>query len=108
MRGFLEREIANDKGQRVSVELQTPDFGERLGSGIVAHALVFSDHGRVTRNNALPGEAAKASIASIGAGLRMSLAPHYNLRIDAAHITHGSAANPRSADSVHFSVGIAY
>ena len=77
-------------------------------ASIVARALVFGDYGRVTRNNALPGEVSEVIIASVGAGLRPSLAPHFNLRVDAAHVARGTAAHPRGDESVHFTIGVAY
>lgn len=108
VRGFREREVSNDRGVRASLELHTPDFGDRFGSGIAANALLFYDYGRVARNRALPGEASEVSIASVGAGMRLSIAPHYQVRADFAHVTRGTGTRPRGDESVHFSVGVAY
>jgi hemolysin activation/secretion protein len=108
VRGFLEREITNDKGWRASIELRSPDFGARLGNGVSAQALVFHDRGRVSRNDALPGEATGASIASVGVGLRLAMAPSTTARVDLAHVLRGAGVRARGEDSVHFSVGVAY
>jgi hypothetical protein len=48
------------------------------------------------------------SISSVGAGLRVSIAPHYQMRLDLAHVTRGFGDRRRGEDHVHFSVGVAY
>ena len=108
VRGFFEREIVNDTGHRVTVELQTPDFGGRLGPGVTAHALAFYDHGRVARNRALPGETSETTIASAGIGLRVAIAPRYNLRVDVARVARGAGRQRAGDESVNFSVAVAY
>ena len=108
VRGFLEREISNDKGARVSIELRSPDFGERVGPGVAAQALVFHDVGRVSRNHALLGEAGSTHIASVGAGLRLSFAPLITARLDVARVTRGAGGQVRGDERLHFSIGVAY
>ncbi len=108
VRGFGEREISNDRGLRLSAELHGPDFGASLRPGIAAHALLFGDYGRVRRNHALPGETTKISIASVGAGLRVSLPPHWQLRLDLAHVARGNGERRRGDRHLHFSLGVAY
>ena len=56
VRGFDERELIDDRGNRANLELQTPDFGEHLGGGVFARALVFLDHGWLHRNQRCPGK----------------------------------------------------
>lgn len=107
VRGFLEREITDDVGARASVELQTPDVSGP-GQRAVASALLFADFGWVRRNHALPGEARETRIASVGAGVRVALAPHVSLRADVAHILRGATARQRGREAVHFSLGLAY
>ena len=46
VRGFLEREVANDIGHRFSLEGYTPDFGKYLGTNWRARALAFVDMAR--------------------------------------------------------------
>jgi len=36
VRGFDERELTNDRGNRMTLELQTPNFGERIGPDTVS------------------------------------------------------------------------
>ena len=108
VRGFYEREIINDKGVRASFEVRGPEFGASFGTGVAAQALMFYDVGRVTRNHALPGETTHATIASVGVGLRMSIAPAATARLDLAHVLRGAGVRPRGDESAHFSIGIAY
>ena len=108
VRGFLEREISSDKGARASFELRSPDLGVRLGAGVAAQALVFYDLGHVARNAVLPGEVASANIASIGAGLRVTIAPRATARLDLAHVLRGAGLRVRGDERAHFSLGVAY
>lgn len=87
VRGFLEREVANDMGYRGTVELYTPDFGSKLSSvvsGARARSVFFVDWGRVFRNHPGPGETVAESISSMGAGLRFSRGTNMALRADYA------------------------
>lgn len=87
VRGFLERELANDKGYFANVELYTPELGARLGlGGTTIRGLLFFDYGEVRRNNVLPGEIAATSISSAGAGLRVNLGRDLSLRLDVAQV----------------------
>ena len=108
VRGFDEREVANDIGHRATLEFHTPDVGERLGPGVSARALVFADHGWTRRNHPLPGERVSAHISSVGAGIRLSLPPSWQLRVDAAHVTQGAGSRPRGDERLHGSIGYAY
>ncbi len=89
VRGFLEREIANDKGYFANLELYTPDFGSKFGGKLAnanARALVFYDFGHVSRNNILPTEVAGASASSYGAGLRINIKKDLAFRLDVARV----------------------
>ena len=108
VRGFDERELVDDRGERPSLELQTPDFGERLGPRRRRPRAGVPRPRALNRNRPLPGEATSVSIASVGAGLRVAIPPHYQLRLDLAHVTRGFGDRPRGDDHVHFSLGIAY
>ena len=108
VRGFDERELANDIGHRATLEFHTPDVGERLGPGVSARALVFADQGWTRRNHPLPGERVSAHVSSVGVGIRVSLAPSWQLRVDAAHVTQGAGSRPRGDERLHSSIGYAY
>ena len=108
VRGFDERELVDDRGNRATLELQTPDFGERIAPGVFARALLFLDHGWLRRNQPLPGEATRNHIASVGAGLRLSLPPSWNVRVDVSRVAQGTDTRPRGSERIGFSIGYAY
>ena len=108
VRGFDERELSNDVGTHATLELHTPDFGERVAPGAFARALLFLDHGWLRRNQPLPGEVTHSHIASVGAGLRLSFPPSWNLRVDVSRVAQGTDARPRGSDRIGFSLGYAW
>ena len=87
VRGFLEREVASDKGHSGTLELYTPELAPMLGmKDWNARMLAFYDFGRIARVNALPGEQLREGIASAGLGLRLALQKAFSLRFDVANI----------------------
>jgi hemolysin activation/secretion protein len=87
VRGFLEREVASDKGHSGTLEVYTPELAPMLGmKDWNARLLAFYDFGRITRVNPLPGEQLREGIASAGLGLRMALQKTFSLRFDVANI----------------------
>ena len=90
VRGFLEREHANDKGHRGSFELYSPDLGSRLLDGLKLRAVGFYDFGWVKRVHPTPAEIYSTGIASRGVGLRASLGSDTTLRLDIAEVFDGS------------------
>ena len=86
VRGFIEREMASDRGLRGSLELYTPDPGWGEGSGLRARALLFADWGTIARNRPAPGEVVSETIASFGAGLRASLRQTLSVRLDLGRV----------------------
>jgi hemolysin activation/secretion protein len=87
VRGFQERSLANDKGYRGSIELYTPDFGQHVDVvPLNIRALGFFNVANVSRNFALPREAANGHLSSIGLGLRASLDSHFQFRVDISQV----------------------
>jgi hemolysin activation/secretion protein len=87
VRGFLEREVASDKGHSGTLEVYTPELAPMLGmKDWNARLLAFYDFGRITRVNPLPGEQLREGIASAGLGLRLALQKAFSLRFDVANI----------------------
>ncbi len=82
VRGFIEREIVNDRGSRVSLELFSPDFGSRLFAGANARMVAFGDAAQVSRVRPLPGEVVNESISGAGVGLRANYKAMFSLRLD--------------------------
>lgn len=88
VRGYLLREVSNDRGYSGQLEFYTPDVARRirLPDGYRARLLAFYDFGDVSRNNALPGEQSGKSIASAGLGVRMTYSKNVSFRFDVAQI----------------------
>lgn len=110
VRGFLEREIANDTGYFANLELYSPDFGSQLAGklggkfasvNVNARVLVFYDVGQVSRNHVLPGEVEGASASSIGAGLRLNVGKDIALRVDAAQVLAQGTTTRGNSVRVH-------
>jgi hemolysin activation/secretion protein len=88
VRGFMEREVARDKGWFSNIELISPNYGSRLGLGNTHNlrGMLFYDFGAAS-NNTLPGELKQhASIASAGVGLRWGFEKNFNLRFDLGRV----------------------
>ncbi|MGV8079156.1 MAG: ShlB/FhaC/HecB family hemolysin secretion/activation protein [Syntrophales bacterium] len=83
VRGFLEREYANDYGYSGSIEAYSPDLLRLIGvSAVQARLLAFYDRGQVRRNKPLPGETVRVDLASIGPGLRITDGRHFSVSVD--------------------------
>lgn len=84
VRGFYERQFANDKGVRASAELMTPEL---LGSGLHRlRLLAFYDAAALWRNRAQPGEASALSISSMGLGVRGGYGKDLSYRFDLGRV----------------------
>lgn len=87
VRGFLERERADDRGHSGSIELYTPEMAPALGSpDWNLRLLGFYDFGRLSRVRAQPGEALREGISSAGLGVRLNHQKSFALRFDLAQI----------------------
>lgn len=106
VRGFLEREVANDSGANLNLELYTPNW---CGEGSYqCRALAFYDTGWVRRNHALPAEINSMAIGSAGLGLRILLSRYANLQLDYAHVVNPGQTGRRDANRLHFRVALSY
>lgn len=88
VRGYLVREISNDRGNSAQLELYSPELARGLGLAD-AHRLrllAFFDAGSVKRNHALPDEKKHDSLSSFGGGVRWNYAKQASLRFDLAHL----------------------
>lgn len=107
MRGFAEREVSNDSGVNLNLELYTPNWcGQVLG--YQCRALAFYDTAWLRRNHGLPGESASQGISSGGLGLRLLLSRYANLQLDYAHVVNGGDTGQRGANRLHFRLALAY
>lgn len=97
VRGFLERERADDRGHAASVELYTPELATGLGwKDWNLRLLAFYDMGRTARVNPQPGEQVHNGIASAGIGMRLSRQKSFNLRLDMANIRDPGGTRERN------------
>ena len=108
VRGYYEREMANDQGYRGSLELYSPDFGERVRSTVKMRALVFYDFGELSRNKALAGEVTRSSLNSIGVGLRASMGKNFSLQADLAQTLAAGNKQGKNQSRAHFSAVLTY
>jgi hemolysin activation/secretion protein len=109
VRGFNERDISNDVGYLASAELYTPNFCAGLQSvAAQCRAVVFYDAAQARRNDPLPGEVDKASIGSVGLGLRFSVDKYMTLQTDYGHVVDGSQTQQKGDNRFHFRIGLAY
>ncbi|SDF40486.1 Hemolysin activation/secretion protein [Duganella sp. OV458] len=106
VRGFVEREIANDSGLSVNLEAYTPNLCARAGWN--CRLLGFYDTAYVSRNKALPGELDNTTIASAGVGARFVLSTYVNLQLDYGHVTKAGATTRADANRLHVRLGLAY
>jgi len=110
VRGYLMREISNDRGYSGQAELYTPDIAGRIGlpDSYRMRLLAFYDYGAVQRNDPLPGEVARDSIASAGLGLRMSHGKMVSLRFDVAQILQATANRQTSDQRVSAALAVIF
>lgn len=102
VRGFDEREIVNDRGRRVSLELTSPDLAAAFDfKSFRARAGLFYDWGTVRRQQPQPGESASETIASAGFGLRVSAANRFSMRLDMANVLQAGGAQQRGDWKIH-------
>jgi len=107
VRGYLVREVSNDKGYSGQLEVYTPDVAALVSApgSVRMRGLVFYDFGSVSRNNALPGEVTSQSISSVGLGLRANYSKYASLRFDVAHVLRD--AGTRQSGDNRISAGLA-
>ena len=87
VRGFEEREFANDRGISGSIEIYSPDLSSLIGiKDIKSRALFFYDRGYVSRIDPLPGEIKRTEIASFGPGLRITDGKRFSVSADVGFI----------------------
>jgi hemolysin activation/secretion protein len=108
VRGYLLRELAKDKGDAIQLELYTPDLARRVGlsESFRVRFLAFYDYGSVENNDTQPAD--KDSIASTGAGLRLSYGKTLSLRLDAAQILQKTANRDNGSQRVSGAIALIF
>jgi hemolysin activation/secretion protein len=98
VRGFEERGVTGDNGERLTFEL----WGPALPHGF--RVLGFVDGARVERESPLPGEPGGDTIASSGLGLRWQWRENFACAFDYGH--EFLAANDRAAGGIKWHVNL--
>jgi hemolysin activation/secretion protein len=110
VRGYLLREVTNDRGISAQLELYTPDVAPRIGLGdkYRARVVAFYDFGSVQRNHALPGETVRDSIASAGLGVRVAYTKSVSLRVDLAQILQPAGTRQTTDQRVSMALALVF
>ncbi len=83
VRGYLESEELGDNAAFGTLELRSPSFGTFIDKTIDDwRVYVFAEGGYLTINDPLIEQQDHFTLASIGAGMRLRLAGHYNGSLD--------------------------
>jgi hemolysin activation/secretion protein len=106
VRGFTERELANDFGHRASVELYSPDFGSRIGQNWRARVLTFFDTARGSDYDPVRSET--NGLSSVGLGMRVSQGKSLFLRADWGYVTNGTQTRAAGNDRWHLGLGYTF
>jgi hemolysin activation/secretion protein len=99
VRGFNERQFIGDRGYSGTVEVYSPDFGDRFEvNGVRARLLAFYDYGRVWTINPEVFEPRTTGISSAGPGIRIGYKSNLSLRFDYGFVINsgGSADSGRT------------
>ena len=86
VRGFGERQFANDYGVVANFELYTPELSQamKLGDRAKLRLVFFHDTGHLVRNEPQPADTARLSASGSGAGVRVTVGSNLSFRLDAA------------------------
>ena len=106
VRGYYEREVANDVGWRASLEAYSPDFGSWFGGAWRARALIFTDAARGHDN---PLERSPANkLGSYGLGGRANYGKSFALRLDVARVTEDAGTRKSGDYRAHFAAAYSF
>jgi hemolysin activation/secretion protein len=89
VRGYLEGEVAGDRGWRLRTELKTPSLLEP--EPVSLRLAAFLDAGAVRLQDPLPGQTGGFDLTGGGLGLRLKAAKHYQLAADWARAFRAGA-----------------
>jgi hemolysin activation/secretion protein len=106
VRGYYEREVANDVGWRASLEAYSPDFGTWFGSAWRARALIFTDAARGHDN--APERTPENKLGSFGLGVRANRGKGFALRLDVARATQDAGTRQSGDLRAHFAAAVSF
>lgn len=109
VRGFDEREVANDRGNTFNAELYTPDMCAHANRGsFQCRVLFFYDSAYLSRVSPLPGESASESIGSVGTGVRVALDKRFSLQADAGYVVDEGGSERKGDVRLHVALSLSY
>jgi hemolysin activation/secretion protein len=109
VRGFHERDTANDYGYAGSVEMYTPNLCAGINfAAVQCRALAFYDGAHVSRVRPLPLEQSQASLSSAGIGLRASINKFFSMQMDYGQVIDASDAQTKGDKRLHIKVALSY
>lgn len=97
VRGYAEREITGDSGERFSLEIASPLVNN------VNRFVAFIDNAYMRRNNPQLGELPSKSLTGYGVGWRMGLKNGLNVNLDVAIAANTAIITKRNHSAVHLS-----
>jgi len=106
VRGYYEREVANDIGRRLSLEGYSPDFGSSIGSTWKARALVFADSAK--GYDVEPIRTPENSLGGYGVGLRLTQGKALSVRLDWAKVTKAAGTHLKGDQRGHVSLAYSF
>jgi hemolysin activation/secretion protein len=106
VRGYYEREVANDIGWRASLEAYSPDFAARSGGSWRARALIFTDAARGHDNS--PERTPENKLGSYGLGVRVNYGKSVAFRLDVARVTQDAGTRVSGDYRAHFAAAVSY
>ncbi len=100
VRGFLEREVSNDKGAILNFELYTPELAPKLHIENGSFRLLgFIDRGQGW-NVQLPGEPmVRNTVGSAGLGFRYTYGKNITTKFDLAKVTNPGDSSRKAGDT---------
>jgi hemolysin activation/secretion protein len=104
VRGFEERAVAGDRGNRISLELWAPP----LQSLYNLRVLGFVDAGHTDLLKTLPGEIGSETLVSAGIGLRWYWKEYVSVQFDYGHELNGARTPGAGGTQAYFSIFCRY
>lgn len=102
VRGFEERAVTGDRGQRASVEVWTPTLPFDV------QFLAFMDAGRAVIDEPAPGELRSETLISVGLGGRWHWREYAAIGFDWGHAVDNAETPGISEEKLHFNVMLRY
>ena len=102
VRGYNERDIANDKGIQTTAEIYSPNFSSSFGMKGDIRGLIFYDYAQVSRNLPQPSDPVlPSSLSSFGTGIRMIYKENITFKLDIASPLKDSNTQKKGEIKVH-------